>query len=106
MLIRVHVLKVRGRENLDELEQGIAAGHTVKGWQMPKSASLGDLAIWYAASPDQHYRAWGWVAGTPAVGFRRSERLYVGPVAGIRPIEPVKPRREVANPWPDFGWGS
>src|SRR5262249_47451705 len=51
---------------------------------------LGDLAIWYAASPDQHCRAWGWVAGTPAVGFRQSERLYVGPVAGIRPIEPCE----------------
>jgi hypothetical protein len=97
MVMRVHVLKVRGRENLDELEQGIAAGRTVRGWQMPKTATLGDLAVWYAASPDQHYLAWGWVTGSPAAGFRHSERLYVGPVAGIRPIAPVIPRQRVAE---------
>jgi hypothetical protein len=51
MFMKVHVLKVRGRDNLDEMKQGITAGQTVDGWQMPKTASLGDLAVWYAASP-------------------------------------------------------
>jgi hypothetical protein len=97
MLMKVHVLKVRGRDNLDEMEEGIAAGHTVDGWQMPKTATPGDLAVWYAASPYQDYRAWGWVAGSPRAGFRESDRLYVGPVAGIRRIEPVKRRQEVAE---------
>ena len=64
---------------------------------MPKTALPGDLAIWYAASPDQDYRAWGWVAGLPVRGFRESDRLYMGPVAGIRRIEPVRPRHEVAG---------
>jgi hypothetical protein len=70
MFMKVHVLKVRGRDNLDEMKQGITAGQTVDGWQMPKTASLGDLAVWYAASPDQDYRAWGWVVGSPSAGFR------------------------------------
>jgi len=95
--MKVHVLKVRGKDNLTEMEQGIAAGHTVDGWQMPKTALPGDLAIWYAASPDQDYRAWGWVAGPPSPGFRESDRLYMGPVAGIRQIEPVRRRLEVAE---------
>ena len=60
--MKVHVLKVRGRDNLDEMEQGIATGHTVDGWQMPKTAAPGDSVVWYAASPDQEYQAWGWVA--------------------------------------------
>ncbi len=97
MTMKVHVLKVRGQDNLDEMEQGIAAGHTVDGWQMPKTAVPGDLAVWYAASPDQDYRAWGWVVGLPRAGFRESSRLYVGPVGGIQRIEPVKPRREIAE---------
>lgn len=70
--VKIHVLKVRHQENLDEMEAGISAGHTVDGWQMPKGAGPGDLAVWYAASPDQEYRAWGWVARTPEPGFRGS----------------------------------
>lgn len=62
--MKVHVLKVRYQENLDEMEAGIRAGHTVDGWQMPKGAEPGDLAVWYAAWPDQEYRAWG---GLPAL---------------------------------------
>jgi hypothetical protein len=77
--MKVHVLKVRGPDNLYEMEQGIAAGHTVGGWQMPKTAVPGDLAVWYAGSPDQDYRAWGWVVGFPTAGFRESSRLYMGP---------------------------
>jgi hypothetical protein len=69
----------------------------VDGWQMPKTASPGDLAVWYAASPDQDYRAWGWVADIPRAGFRKTNRLYMGPVAGVRRIEPMKPRRDVAE---------
>ena len=49
--MKVQVLKVRGKDNLTEMEQGIAAAHTVDGWLMPKTALPGDLAIWYAASP-------------------------------------------------------
>lgn len=95
--MKVHVLKVCGKDNLTEMEQGIAAAHTVDAWQMPKAALPGDLAIWYAASPDQDYRAWGWVAGIPIRGFRESDRLYIGPVAGIRRLEPVRRRLEVAE---------
>jgi hypothetical protein len=94
--MKVHVLKVRYQENLDEMEAGIRAGHTVDGWQMPKGAEPGDLAVWYAAWPDQEYRAWGWIAGAPEAGFRGSSRMYKGPVTGIRAIEPV-PRLEVAG---------
>ncbi len=57
--MKVHVLKVRHQENLDEMEVGVRDGHTVNGWQMPKGAEPGDLAVWYAAWPDQEYRAWG-----------------------------------------------
>jgi hypothetical protein len=63
---------------------------------MPKGAEPGDLAVWYAAWPDQEYRAWGWVADTPEAGFRGSPRMYKGPVTGIRVIDPV-PRLEVAG---------
>jgi hypothetical protein len=94
--MKVHVLKVRHKENLDEMEEGIKAGHTVDGWQMPKHAVPGDLAVWYAASPDQEYCAWGWIAGIPEAGFRGSNRVYKGPVTGIRAIRPV-PRLEVAG---------
>jgi len=66
--MRVIVLKVRRRENLEELAAVIRRGHTfdddeLGGWQMPKYAQPDDLAIWYAASPDQEYRAYGWVCG-------------------------------------------
>ncbi len=39
--MKAHVLKVRGKDNLTQKEQGIAAGHTVDGWQMPKTALPG-----------------------------------------------------------------
>jgi hypothetical protein len=97
MTMKVHVLKVSGKENLNEMEQGIEVGHTVDGWQMPKTASPGDLAVWYAASPDQDYRAWGWVADIPTAGFRNTDRLYMGPVAGVRRIDPARPRRQVSD---------
>jgi len=94
--VKIHVLKVRHQENLDEMEAGISAGHTVDGWQMPKRAEPGDLAVWYAAWPDQEYCAWGWIAGIPEAGFRGSPRMYKGPVTGIRAIKPV-PRSRVAD---------
>jgi hypothetical protein len=67
--MKVIVLKVRHRENLDELAEVIRRQRTLEGglggWQMPRDAQPADLAIWYAASPDQEYRAYGWVSGTP-----------------------------------------
>lgn len=80
--MKVIVLKVRHRENLEELDEVIRRGRTLDGgWQMPKHAELGDLAIWYAASPDQEYRAYGWVAGTPVKPQGELVKYY-GPVAG------------------------
>jgi hypothetical protein len=40
--MKVHVLKVRYQENLDEMEAGIRADHTVDGWQMPEGAEPGE----------------------------------------------------------------
>lgn len=91
--MNVIVLKVRHRENLAELDEVIDRGRTLDGgnggWQMPKHAELADLAIWYAASPDQEYRAYGWVAGTPVKPDGELVKYY-GPVAGVRLLpEPV-----------------
>jgi hypothetical protein len=87
MAVKVIVLKVRHRENLEELAEVIRRGRTLDGgdggWQMPKSAVAGDLAIWYAASPDQEYRAYGWVAGTPVKPKGELVKHY-GPVVGVR----------------------
>jgi len=99
MTVKVIVLKVRHKENLDELAEVIRRGRTLDGdeggWQMPKYAELGDLAIWYAASPDQEYRAYGWVAGTPVKPA--DERVkYYGPVAGVRPLRQLVHRHIVA----------
>jgi len=67
MAVKVIVSKARHKENLDELAEVIRRRRTLDGddggWQMPKDAEPGDLAISYAASPDQEYRAYGWVAG-------------------------------------------
>src|SRR5258706_9793387 len=65
------------------------------GWSMPVTAQPGDLAIWYAASPDQEYVAYGWTAGLPSK--REPTRQPYGPVAGVRPLPggPI-PRAEVA----------
>lgn len=99
MAVRVIVLKVRHQENLEELAEVIRRGRTLEGgdggWQMPKHAELGDLAIWYAASPDQEYRAYGWVAGTPV---KPEEELvkYYGPVAGVRLLPAPVGRHVVA----------
>jgi hypothetical protein len=97
--MKVIVLKVRHKENLDELEEVIRRGRTLEGdlggWQMPKDAQPGDLAIWYAASPDQEYRAYGWVSGIPSKP--ESERVkYYGPVAGVRSLPAAVPRQKVA----------
>lgn len=97
--MKVIVLKVRQQENLDELEEVIRRGRTLEnglgGWQMPKDAQPGDLAIWYAASPDQEYRAWGWVSG---IARKPESELikYYGPVAGVRSLPTPVPRRDVA----------
>lgn len=97
--MKVIVLKVRHKENLDELEEVIGRGRTLEnglgGWQMPKDAQPGDLAIWYAGSPDQDYRAYGWVSGVPSKP--ESERVkYYGPVAGVRSFPTRAPRQKVA----------
>jgi|SRR5712692_8819442 len=102
--MKVIVLKVRRQVNLQELEEVIQRGHTYEdgererlggagGWQMPKDAQPGDLAIWYAGVPDQEYCAYGWVVGPP----RRWEvRKYYGPVAGVQWLAPVR-RQYVAE---------
>ncbi len=90
VLMKVRVLKVdRMSADIDELAEGIAVGRTIGGWEMPSHARPGDVAVWYATGPDQCYVAWGWVCGRPEPGFRGSTRRYVGPVAALRPIEPV-----------------
>src|ERR1700690_2410164 len=97
--MKVVLLKVRYRENLDELAQTIQRGRTLDGpdggWRMPVTAEPGDLAVWYAASPDQQYVAYGWITGPPSK--RESTRQPYGPVAGVRPLPggPV-PRAAVA----------
>jgi len=64
-VVRVHVLQVdRNGDNVDELNDGIAAGRTVSDWQMPKGAKPGDLVIWYAAG-EQKYMARGRVDASP-----------------------------------------
>jgi hypothetical protein len=97
--VKVIVLKVRHKENLDELAEVIRRGRTLDGddggWQMPKNAELGDLAIWYAASPDQEYRAYGWVTDVP-VKPAGELRKYYGPVAGVRLLTKPVPRHVAA----------
>lgn len=97
--MNVIVLKVRHKENLDELAEVIRRGRTLEGgqggWQMPKHAQLGDLVIWYAASPDQEYRAYGWVSSTPARPAGEHVK-YFGPVAGVRSLPAPVPRHVVA----------
>jgi hypothetical protein len=84
--MQVIVLKVRHQENLDELAQVIKRGRTLdgphSGWRMPVTAQPGDLAVWYAGSPDQQYVAYGWITGFPAK--RELTRQPYGPVAGVR----------------------
>src|ERR1039457_952438 len=96
--MKVIVLKVKGKENLEEVDDGVEAGHTFNrglgGWQMPKDARPGDLAIWYAASPDQDYRAYGWVSGVPCKPEGQAVKYY-GTVAGVRSLIPVS-RTKVA----------
>jgi hypothetical protein len=100
MAVDVIVLKVRHKENLDELAEVIRRGRTLEGgqggWQMPKHAQLGDLAIWYAASPDQVYRAYGWVVSGPPAKPAGELVKYYGPVAGVRPLPAPVPRQVVA----------
>lgn len=62
---------------------------------MPKHSQPGDLAIWYAASPDQEYRAYRWASGTPV---KPSGELmkYHGPVVGVRRLTEPVPRHIVA----------
>lgn len=95
----VIVLKVRHKENLDELEEVIRRGRTLHGddggWQMPKHSQPGDLVIWYAASPDQEYRAYGWVSGTPVKPAGELMKYY-GRVAGVRRLTEPVPRHIVA----------
>jgi hypothetical protein len=88
------VLQVdRNRENIAELEDGIAAGRTVDDWQMPKGAKPGDLGIWYAAR-HQKYIALGWVDAIPTE-VREGRGPYRGPVSGIERIEPWVDRKKV-----------
>jgi hypothetical protein len=85
--MKVIVLKVKGKGNLEELNEVIETGHTFNrglgGWQMPKDARPGDLAVWYAASPDQDYRAYGWFQESRAnPRVKRSSTTAPWPVSG------------------------
>ncbi len=62
---------------------------------MPKHSQPGDLAIWYAASPDQEYRAYRWVSGTPVKPSGELMKYY-GPVVGVRRLTEPVPRHIVA----------
>jgi len=102
--MRVIVLKVRQKKNLEELDLAIERRRTLEedlhapepgGWKMLKNAQPGDMAIWYAASPDQEYRAWGWVVGRPVPSPVQSG-IYFGPVAAVRRLAPVS-RMKVAE---------
>jgi hypothetical protein len=95
--VRVIVLKVKGSQNLAELEEVIEMGRTYQGgWQMIKDADFGDLAVWYAGAPDQDYRAYGWVGGRPAKPSGSRVKFY-GPVVGVRALERRKSRQQVAG---------
>jgi hypothetical protein len=99
--VNVHVLKVRRKENLQELDEVISTGRTLTddlgGWQMPRSAEPGDLCIWYSASPHQEYVAYGWVAEAPKKPASEKKKYY-GPATGVRELPSGrKSRRQVAE---------
>jgi hypothetical protein len=103
--MRVIVLKARQKKNLEELDLVIERGRTLEedlhdapepgGWKMLKDARPGDMAVWYAASPDQEYRAWGWIVGRPVPSPAQSG-IFFGPVAGVRRLTPAS-RLKVAE---------
>src|SRR5579859_5090959 len=99
MIMEVIVLKVRHKENLDELDEVIRRGRTLDrkeaGWKMPKHAELGDLRVWYAASPDQEYSAYGWVDVAPVKPDGELVKYY-GPVVGVRLLTEPVPRHVAA----------
>lgn len=92
--MNVIILKVKGKKNLAELDDSLRDGHTLTeasparghaGWQIPKTAQPGDLAIWYSAAPHQRYVAYGRIAGMPRKP--PGERVkYYGPVRDILPL--------------------
>jgi hypothetical protein len=53
----VIVLKLRHKDNPEELDAVIRRGRTLEGGQgsrqVPEDAQQGDLAIWYAGDPDR-----------------------------------------------------
>jgi len=99
--MEVRVLKVRGQENLDELDEVIVTGHTIAryrlgGWQMPATSQVGDLAVWYSGNPYQEFVAYGWVSGLPHKPEGQQKKYY-GPVSGVTRLPGgSKPRAEVA----------
>ena len=95
-LIKVHVLQVNLQpENIKDLTAAVDAGHTDDdGWQMPKGARTGDLAIWYMAGR-QEFVARGWVEGIPWK-VEHGHGPYRGSVAGVQWIDPVD-RTEVID---------
>src|SRR5262249_11347863 len=66
------------------LQQYVTAGRTRDNWQSLKTASVGDIAVWYVAGR-QVYTAWSWVSG-PSVHVAPGEPFgpCQGPVAGIQ----------------------
>jgi hypothetical protein len=73
---------------------------------MPETALPGDLAIRHAASPDQDYRAWGWVAGLPVRGAGIGSALHatagwvdvVLETAGVTTVDRERPARIKLRP--------
>lgn len=91
----VHVLQVdRDPANLAELEAGLTARHTMDGWQMPKGAKPGDVAVWYATLPTGAYVAWGWVEEAPQK-VDDGHSPYRGPVKAMRSLLPPVSRVDV-----------
>lgn len=91
----VHLLQVDSDPvNLEELEECLKHRHTVDGWQMPKGAKPGDVAVWYATLPVGAYVAWGWVEEAPHK-VDEGHGPYRGPVKGMRSLQPPVSRADV-----------
>lgn len=88
-------------ENIAELEAGVTAGRTVRGWQMPMGSRPGDVVIWYAAGRQQ-YIALGRVDAIPT-WVRDPPGPYRGPVVGMEWIEPVDRRKVIRDCGVDGG---
>lgn len=95
-MIKVLVLQVNHKndnENLRDLENAIASGHTdEEGWQMPGTAQAGDLVVWYETDGGG-FMARGFVEAKP---WRLPKGAPYGPfrghVAAVQRMPPVDGR--------------